>query len=465
MSRRSGSPASIIPSGWSRNSTTPTATAAALATSSATRSGPTTSGAIPSIPASPRVTSRYATSWPAVGPHRDRRRGAVLEVVGVGDDGQGGRPVVGQRQQRGLHGGDPAPSTPAERPARHPVDGRTFCRGPGRATLDSPSSDHPRSPVRPTRALSSPRCAWLRSALTLSTLTVTALTHPADAAPRATTLVALGDSWGGGDGRGRRRARRPDRRRREDLPSHRRVLPGPHRPPARAPGVDQPCMRLDDRRTGHPVRHAHPRRHPGHDHRRRGRERARRTGGRLRPRGHARSGRGSLHRRRGPDRPSPRACLDSSLADIQRRAPGARLVVTTYPRLSEGLACAGGRRPDGRAPRRRGGDPPRRHPHRPRPGRERLRRRRPRGVRRPQRLRPGTLDHRVRRHRSAAHRGAEPDRPGRDRRRRRGRRATTGRRHEPRPVTPQPATPQPATSAPPLLRVAPGRLLAPLFPA
>ncbi|NMO91370.1 GDSL-type esterase/lipase family protein [Actinomycetospora sp. TBRC 11914] len=34
--------------------------------------------------------------------------------------------------------------------------------------------------------------------------------------------------------------------------------------------------------------------------------------------------------------------LDASLADIHRRAPAARLVVTTYPRLSEGLPCAAG---------------------------------------------------------------------------------------------------------------------------
>jgi hypothetical protein len=34
--------------------------------------------------------------------------------------------------------------------------------------------------------------------------------------------------------------------------------------------------------------------------------------------------------------------LDTSLAEIRRRAPAARLVVTTYPRLSEGLSCATG---------------------------------------------------------------------------------------------------------------------------
>ena len=37
----------------------------------------------------------------------------------------------------------------------------------------------------------------------------------------------------------------------------------------------------------------------------------------------------------------PRA-LDASLAEIHRRVPGARLLLTTYPRLSEGLACPAG---------------------------------------------------------------------------------------------------------------------------
>lgn len=36
------------------------------------------------------------------------------------------------------------------------------------------------------------------------------------------------------------------------------------------------------------------------------------------------------------------AALDSSFADIRRRAPAASLVLTTYPRPTEGLACAAG---------------------------------------------------------------------------------------------------------------------------
>ncbi|MCD2198084.1 hypothetical protein LQ327_32410 [Actinomycetospora endophytica] len=38
------------------------------------------------------------------------------------------------------------------------------------------------------------------------------------------------------------------------------------------------------------------------------------------------------------------AALDSSFADIRRRAPAAALVLTTYPRPTEGLACAAGAR-------------------------------------------------------------------------------------------------------------------------
>jgi hypothetical protein len=58
MSRLSAGPYSIVPSGWSRNSTTSTPTARAAARCSASRSGPHSAGGIVSMPASPRVTRR-----------------------------------------------------------------------------------------------------------------------------------------------------------------------------------------------------------------------------------------------------------------------------------------------------------------------------------------------------------------------------------------------------------------------
>ena len=64
MSRRSGRPYSTRPSGWSRNSTLVTPTTAALARSSASRSRAHSAGGSVSIPASPRVTSRYAIVLP-----------------------------------------------------------------------------------------------------------------------------------------------------------------------------------------------------------------------------------------------------------------------------------------------------------------------------------------------------------------------------------------------------------------
>jgi len=57
MSRRSGTPYSTSPSAWPRKSTSDTPTTAALRRSSSWRSGPTTSGAMPSMPASPAVAN------------------------------------------------------------------------------------------------------------------------------------------------------------------------------------------------------------------------------------------------------------------------------------------------------------------------------------------------------------------------------------------------------------------------
>ena len=65
MSRRSGIPYSISPSGWARNSTASAPTTAHAARCSASRSGPHSAGGSESIPASPRVASRYATERPS----------------------------------------------------------------------------------------------------------------------------------------------------------------------------------------------------------------------------------------------------------------------------------------------------------------------------------------------------------------------------------------------------------------
>jgi hypothetical protein len=57
-SRRSTTPDSIAPSGWSRNSTVETPTTSAEARCSASRIGAHSSGDMVSIPASPRLTMR-----------------------------------------------------------------------------------------------------------------------------------------------------------------------------------------------------------------------------------------------------------------------------------------------------------------------------------------------------------------------------------------------------------------------
>ena len=87
------------PSRWSRNSTASTPTIAALARSSASRIRAHSTGSRSSMPASPRVTSRYAHVLAPRGPVRDRRGRAVFHVVGVGDDRQRALPVLGNRFQ------------------------------------------------------------------------------------------------------------------------------------------------------------------------------------------------------------------------------------------------------------------------------------------------------------------------------------------------------------------------------
>jgi hypothetical protein len=57
-SRRSGNPYSIVPSGWSRNSTSVTPTTAALSRCSLVRTRALSAGSIESMPASPLLARR-----------------------------------------------------------------------------------------------------------------------------------------------------------------------------------------------------------------------------------------------------------------------------------------------------------------------------------------------------------------------------------------------------------------------
>lgn len=199
--------------------------------------------------------------------------------------------------------------------------------------------------MRPTRGVLVTALCPALAALTLTALTVTALTHPADAAPRATTLVALGDSWAAGTAAGG----------------------APLVDPTGADGTT--CRRTV---ASYPARTG-PRLAPqGWT----SRACASTTGGpdtqfaALTPAvtrvtitvGADASGLGALAGACAPggtpaaaaDRCTAAAArtdralgalgpaLDSSFAEIRRRAPGAHLVVTTYPRLSEGLVCAAG---------------------------------------------------------------------------------------------------------------------------
>ena len=55
------------------------------------------------MPASPAGDEQVGHGSPVGGPPGDRARGPVLEVVGVGDDGEGARPVVREGGVRGGH--------------------------------------------------------------------------------------------------------------------------------------------------------------------------------------------------------------------------------------------------------------------------------------------------------------------------------------------------------------------------
>ena len=101
-SRRNSIPLLTRPSGWSRNSTTETPTAAAAATCSAVRSGPARLGAMESMPASPRVAQHVADVLANGAPAGYGRRRAVFEVVGMSHHRQSPAPILRQPGQSGT---------------------------------------------------------------------------------------------------------------------------------------------------------------------------------------------------------------------------------------------------------------------------------------------------------------------------------------------------------------------------
>jgi hypothetical protein len=323
--------------------------------------------------------------------------------------------------------------------------------------------------VRPTRSVLVTTLCLAAAALTLTTLTVTALTHPADAAPRATTLVALGDSWAAGTAAGG--APLVDPTGADGTTCRRTVASYPARTgPRLAPqawtsracasttgGPDTQFAALTPAVTRVTIT-------VGADASGLGT-----LAGACAPGGTPAADAGrctaaAARTDRALDALGP--ALDSSLADIHHRAPGARLVVTTYPRLSEGLACAAGPADPTAA-------------HRVDKAVTRLDgivtdRARAAGAAVVD-VRAVFVSHSVcaREPWITGFAGTDPLRTGAPNPAGQAAiaaaveaavlrpAAVTG----PQPATPQPATPHPATSAPPLLRVAPGRLLAPLFPA
>ncbi len=202
--------------------------------------------------------------------------------------------------------------------------------------------------MRPTRGVVVASLCLTVTAVTLTALTLGAVTHPADAAPRAATpvtLVALGDSWAAGTAAGGAPLVDPTgadgttcRRTVASYPAATgpRLAPGAWTSRACAsttggpdtqfaaltPAVTRVTITVGADATGlgalagacapggAPTAAAD-----------RCEAAAARTGHALDVLGPA---------------------LDASFAEIHRRAPTARLVVTTFPRLSEGLACASG---------------------------------------------------------------------------------------------------------------------------
>lgn len=192
--------------------------------------------------------------------------------------------------------------------------------------------------MRPSRRVLT---AGLCLAVTALTLTATTVARPADAAPRTTTLVALGDSWAAGTAAGG--AALVDPAGSNGTTCRRTVASYPARSgPRLAPqawisracastsgGPDTQFSALTPAVTRVTIT-------VGADASGLGAlASACATGGTP---ANCDAAAARTDRALGALGPA----LDSSFAEIRRRAPGAHLVLTTYPRLTEGLACAAG---------------------------------------------------------------------------------------------------------------------------
>jgi hypothetical protein len=198
--------------------------------------------------------------------------------------------------------------------------------------------------VRPSRRVLAVALCLTVTAVTLTVLTITTVSRPADAAPRAAgpvTLVALGDSWAAGTAAGGEPLVDPAgadgsacRRTTASYPARTGPALAPQAWTSRAcasttggpntqfaalgPAVTRVTISVGADATGLGILAG-----------------ACATGGTP-------AGCDAAAARTGHALDGLGPALDASLADIHRRAPAARLVVTTYPRLSEGLTCAAG---------------------------------------------------------------------------------------------------------------------------
>ena len=155
MSRRSGSPYSSTPSGCSRNVTSVTPTAADPVTCSRVRTSRRAVRRRRVHAGLPAGEHQVGDVDPAGGPHGDRGRGAVLDVVGVRDDAQHATELgVRQRRQQLGHARDATrgPARSGRRRARSarrartaPARSRAVAGAPGPARLGAllPHPDRP----------------------------------------------------------------------------------------------------------------------------------------------------------------------------------------------------------------------------------------------------------------------------------------------------------------------------------
>jgi hypothetical protein len=208
--------------------------------------------------------------------------------------------------------------------------------------------------VRPSRRVLT---AGLCLAVTALTLTTTTATRPADAAPRAaapTTLVALGDSWAAGTAAGG--APLVDPAGADGTSCRRTVASYPARTgPRLAPGAwtSRACASTsggpDTQFTALTPAVTRVTITVGADASGLGALAGACAAGGTPEAAAGRCDAAAARTDRALTALGP--ALDGSFADIRRRAPGARLVLTTYPRLTEGLSCAAGAADPGAARR------------------------------------------------------------------------------------------------------------------